>query len=248
MAGVATGLPRRGLAPRLRRLAHPPVVGADGGALPVRRSAAAGGPCGVGRARDAVAVGGAASAAGREQLIPHERYRLTGGGGPASQGNDIALVRLASPLPASRFETVQLQSRQLEANFGFPGACAVVTGWGRAEAWEPGRDREEARALPDRLRAVDLPVIDNATMRRAVSRSDHGRAGVRRVRAGHDGLVPGRQRRPAGGAGRSDRVDAARHRELRPRLRPAGRLRRLHPRLSLHRLDPAADVAVTAFA
>ena len=96
---------------------------------------------------------------GAEQLIPHERYR---GGGPASQGNDIALVRLASPLPASRFETVQLQSRQLEANFGFPGACAVVTGWGRAEAWEPGRDREEVRALPDRLRAVDLPVLDNA--------------------------------------------------------------------------------------
>ena len=95
-----------------------------------------------------------------ERLIPHERYR---GGGPASQGNDIALVRLSSPFPVSRFETVQLQSRQLEANFGFPGACAVVTGWGRAEAWEPGRDRVESRALPDRLRAVDLPVIDNAT-------------------------------------------------------------------------------------
>ena len=37
-----------------------------------------------------------------ERLIPHERYR---GGGPASQGNDIALIRLSSPLPVSRFET-----------------------------------------------------------------------------------------------------------------------------------------------
>ena len=62
---------------------------------------------------------------GAERLIPHERYR---GGGPASQGNDMALVRLSSPLPVLEFETVQLQSRQLEANFGFPGACAVVTG------------------------------------------------------------------------------------------------------------------------
>ena len=55
-----------------------------------------------------------------------------------------------------------MQSRKLEANFGFPGACAVVTVWGRAEAWGPGRDRGEARALPGRLRAVDLPGLDNA--------------------------------------------------------------------------------------
>ena len=95
-----------------------------------------------------------------ERLIPHERYR---GGGPASQGNDIALIRLEAPLPVSRSEIVQLQSRQLEANFGFPGACSVVTGWGSVDAWEPGRDRAEARGLPDRLRAVDLPIIDNAT-------------------------------------------------------------------------------------
>ncbi|MCY4120035.1 MAG: serine protease, partial [Acidobacteria bacterium] len=95
-----------------------------------------------------------------ERLVPHERYR---GGGPASQGNDIALIRLQAPLPVSRSETVQLQSRQLEANFGFPGACSVVTGWGSVDAWEPGRDRSDARRLPDRLRAVDLPIIDNAT-------------------------------------------------------------------------------------
>lgn len=95
-----------------------------------------------------------------ERLVPHERYR---GGGPAGQGNDIALIRLSSPFPASRAQTVQLQSRQLEANFGFPGACSVVTGWGSTEAWAPGRGRSDARRLPDHLRAVDLPIVDNAT-------------------------------------------------------------------------------------
>ena len=97
---------------------------------------------------------------GAVRLVPHERYR---GGGPASQGDDIALIRLSSPFPASRSQTVQLQSRQLEENFGFPGACSVVTGWGSLEAWEPGRGRSDARGLPDRLRAVDLPIIDNRT-------------------------------------------------------------------------------------
>ena len=77
---------------------------------------------------------------------------------------------------------MQLQSRQLEANFGFPGARAVVTGWGRAEAWEPGRDREEVRALPDRLRAVDLPVLDNA---RCAERNP-GRITDRQVCAGYE--------------------------------------------------------------
>ena len=94
------------------------------------------------------------------RLVPHRGYR---GGGPASQGDDIALIRLSSPFPASRAQTVQLQSRQLEAAFGFPGACSVVTGWGSVDAWRPGSGRSDARALPDRLRAVDLPVVDNET-------------------------------------------------------------------------------------
>ena len=85
------------------------------------------------------------------RLVPHERYR---GDRPASQGNDIALIRLSSPFPASRAQTVQLQSRQLEDAFGFPGACSVVTGWGGVDA----------RAVPpDRLRAVDVPIVDNET-------------------------------------------------------------------------------------
>ena len=85
------------------------------------------------------------------RLVPHERYQ---GSGPASQGNDIALIRLSSPFPASRAQTVQLQSRQLEEAFGFPGACSVVTGWGSVGA---------RAAPPDRLRAVDVPIVDNET-------------------------------------------------------------------------------------
>ena len=80
-----------------------------------------------------------------ERLIPPERYR---GGGPASQGNDIALIRLEAPLPVSRSETVQLQPRQLESNSGFPGAGSVVTGWGasrRGSRGEPARTRAACR-------------------------------------------------------------------------------------------------------
>ena len=97
------------------------------------------------------------------RLVPHQRYR---GGGPASQSDDIALIRLSSPFSAARAQTVQLQSRQLEEAFGFPGACSVVTGWGSVDAWRPGGGRSEARALPDRLRAVDLPIVDNETCAR----------------------------------------------------------------------------------
>ena len=93
------------------------------------------------------------------RLVPHERYR---GDGPAGQPDDIALIRLSSPFPAARSQTVQLQSRQLEENFGFPGACSVVTGWGTVGARELSRGRADAGGLPDRLRAVDLPIIDNA--------------------------------------------------------------------------------------
>ena len=87
-----------------------------------------------------------------ERLVVHEGYVN------ALRGDDIGLIRLSAPFSAARSATVQLQSRQLEANFGFPGSCAVVTGWGGTEA----RGRAAVRSLPDRLRAVDLPIVDNA--------------------------------------------------------------------------------------
>ena len=81
-----------------------------------------------------------------ERIVIHEGYD------PRRNVHDIALVRLAEPLPGA--QTVQLQSPRLNRVFGSPGACAVVTGWGRLEDGGP---------RPDRLQAVDLPIIDNAT-------------------------------------------------------------------------------------
>lgn len=105
--------------------------------------------------------GGAKSRVAR--IISHEGYR------DVSSGDDIALLELAEPFSGVRNQTVQLQSRQLERAFGFPGACAVVSGWGSVEAWSPDRARQAARSLPDRLRAVDVPIVDNETCARVYS-------------------------------------------------------------------------------
>ena len=104
-----------------------------------------------------LSTGGARRAAG--SLILHENYD------PVSLVNDIALIRLAEPLPASRSELVQLQSERLERVFGFPGACAVVTGWGETEPRGRNRSRNDAQGnpVPEQLRAVDLPILDNGT-------------------------------------------------------------------------------------
>ena len=84
------------------------------------------------------------STRGALRIIVHENYRSP------EQGNDVALVELDQPFPDTR---VQLQSPRLNQVFGRPAACAVVTGWGDTQ----GRSR-----LPDRLQAVDVPVVDPA--------------------------------------------------------------------------------------
>lgn len=109
-----------------------------------------------------VAHGSQSLSSGGERRYP-DRFVVHEGYTTASQGDDVALIRLSEPFSASGVSTVQLQSRALERRFGFPGACSVVTGWGSVEAWSPGRSRASARNLPDRLRAVDLPIVDNAT-------------------------------------------------------------------------------------
>ena len=106
-----------------------------------------------------VAHGSQSLSSGGERRTP-ERFVVHEGYTRASQGDDIALIRLSEPF-SSVATTVQLQSRVLERRFGAPGACSVVTGWGSVEAWSPGRSRSSDRTLPDRLRAVDLPILDN---------------------------------------------------------------------------------------
>ena len=83
-----------------------------------------------------------------ERIVLHEDYN------PRAQVHDIALMRLAQPL-GSQAETVQLQSARLNRIFGSPGTCSVVTGWGLTQ--------ETSATLPDRLQAVDLPVVDSKT-------------------------------------------------------------------------------------
>ena len=103
------------------------------------------------------------STRGASRIIVHENYRS------APQGDDVALVALDQPLPDTR---VQLQSPQLNRVFGPPGACAVVTGWGDTG----GRSR-----LPDRLQAVDVPVVDPAEC----ARVHPGRISAGQVCAGY---------------------------------------------------------------
>ena len=90
-----------------------------------------------------------------ERLIVHEDYENF-------YSNDIGLIRLSTPFAVGRSQTVQLQSNQLEQNFGFAGACAVVTGWGHVDDRVLEGGSVEARSLPSRLLAVDVPVVDSA--------------------------------------------------------------------------------------
>ena len=124
------------------------------------------------------ALSGGGERRGPAELIVQERYR-TGG-----EWNDIGLIRLAEPFSVSRSQTVQLQSRQLERAFGFPGACATVTGWGRLET--PERARSASRSVPDRLQVVAMPIVDNDTCSRVFSSVSVGDvcAGYRRGGAG----------------------------------------------------------------
>ena len=111
------------------------------------------------RGSQSLSAGGVESAVGR--IVIHEGYDPDRIASP----HDIALIRLAEPFAVSRRETVQLQSEDLERAFGSPGACAVMTGWGRTRSGRRGgsRPRGRERDIPDRLQAVDQPIIDNRT-------------------------------------------------------------------------------------
>jgi len=71
----------------------------------------------------------------------------------ADQRHDIALIRLQSPVTHPAARTVQLQSANLETVFASPGACAVVTGWGRTR---------EGGSVNPLLQQVDVPIVDTS--------------------------------------------------------------------------------------
>ena len=102
------------------------------------------------------------------EIVVHERYR------PRRQTDDIALIRVAEPFSAARSQMVQLQSRRLERALAFPGACAMVTGWGRLAGRSPAPLRPRGRAWPDWLQAVDLPIVGDAACARVFGRLPPG--------------------------------------------------------------------------
>ena len=112
---------------------------------------------------DVTVMHGSQSLAAGGQLRAVDRIVIHEGYDPRGNLHDIALMRLAEPF-GPLAETVQLQSPRLDRVFGSPGACSVVTGWGRTQ--------EGASTLPEQLQAVDLPVIDNATCAGVYSPAD----------------------------------------------------------------------------
>ena len=116
---------------------------------------------------------GSRLSAGNERSTVGRRIVMHANYDPGTQTDNIALVRLAEPFAVARWETVQLQSVELERAFGAPGDCSVVTGWGRTSARTPalpGRvSAMSGGAIPDRMQAVTLPIVDNRTCAAAMS-------------------------------------------------------------------------------
>lgn len=73
--------------------------------------------------------------------------------------NDVALLKLESPfVDLQHNAVVQLQKEALERTFALPGACSVVTGWGRV-----GQDSPPSEVL----QKVDVPIVDPEVCRDA---------------------------------------------------------------------------------
>lgn len=84
------------------------------------------------------------------QIITHENWRGAQG---IQSGWDIALLRLASPAPAS-IKPAKLATAAIEAQIAGVGKMVTVSGWGLT------RDKG---SQSDVLREVNLPVLSNAS-------------------------------------------------------------------------------------
>ena len=74
--------------------------------------------------------------------------------------NDIALLRLSEPITGARASYANLlpASLRMAFRFSFPGACAMVSGWGTLES---------GGSIPDRLQAVNLPIVSREECQQA---------------------------------------------------------------------------------
>ena len=96
-----------------------------------------------------------------ERVVIHEGYIPPPTRSDRPAAHDIALIRLVEPFKVSRWEMAELPRAKRERAYGSPGACAVVTGWGKT-----GGVTRQMR--PDRMQVVDLPIVDNRTCAEAM--------------------------------------------------------------------------------
>ncbi|MCK1386637.1 serine protease [Bradyrhizobium sp. 21] len=139
------------------------------------------------------------------KFMVHPEYRSF------QYGNDLALVKLNRPFDVNADQIVKLETKRLERQFGQAGDCAVVTGWGYTK-WD-------IHDVQSRLRQVDIPIVREDECRATwgdLIRGSQVCAGYRLPTRQED-VLQWRQRRRAGRARRSHRMDPDRHRQLRPK-------------------------------
>lgn len=77
------------------------------------------------------------------EIVMHEKYN------PNTYDNDVALLRLSSPLPLNNFN---IKAIELTSEDAADGDMSTITGWGTTQA---------GGTVSDQLRAVDVPIVSN---------------------------------------------------------------------------------------
>ena len=105
----------------------------------------------------ATSLRAAGSAATRR---PVDGVHVHRGWNPSTMDNDIALLRLSEPITGARASYANLlpSSPTQSRRFAFAEACAAVSGWGRLAS---------GGEIPDRLQAVNVPIVSEAKCREA---------------------------------------------------------------------------------
>ncbi|TDG43941.1 hypothetical protein AWZ03_009638 [Drosophila navojoa] len=78
-----------------------------------------------------------------DEIVMHENYN------PDNLDNDVALLRLSSPLPLNNFT---MRAIELPTEPTTDGAISTVSGWGTTQS---------GGTPSDQLRAVDVPIVSN---------------------------------------------------------------------------------------
>ena len=100
---------------------------------------------------------------GVAEAYPHPEYD-----GNPENGYDIALLRLSAPISNAKKSYAPLPVEKFAAQRSFPGACAVVTGWGSTQPRKPGVAPDySGKDKSPVLQAAGFPLVDRETCRAA---------------------------------------------------------------------------------